>query len=529
MMDVVIIDDEIWVTRMLEKLIRWEDFGFRVAGVYHDGREGLAGIRELKPQLVLTDIRMPGIMGLDIMREMSESGDGPMFIIISGYNDFEYARTALDYGALGYLLKPIDQAELGKYVGKAAELQLQKQAEQQKEKRLQSSMGEMMEKLRKQTFLNLFEGTGEAAESVSSLNTLLRLSFCRGEYMIVGVFIDSAELEQEINGWITRAIWQVNLPADCYEMLTLTLNQEVILVLNYAQGEIPKIEQSLTEMFGEVLSSRPACGVTMGIGEAVREIGGLQCSYRRMREMQMARLVHGPNRVYNSRTEPHTAQNEQQMLYPNFEISLKQAFDSGQIDTLSKLVSAAVDRFMAKAQRHPELLMRGINQMLLLFESSAPLTEDKRRRLFADKRRMLACAGSIGQIKQMLGDFAAELTALRAESENNMAGPAVQKALAYIESAYMQDISLSEVAEKVNLNPNYFCEVFKRETGENFKKYLIAKRIGSAKEMLRNPAYKFSEISELVGYNDTKNFGKSFKKLVGVTPGEYRRLMTGND
>jgi two-component system response regulator YesN len=524
--DVLIIDDEIWVTRLLEKLIRWEDLGFRIVGVYHDGREGLAGIRELRPHLVLTDIRMPGITGLDIMRETQENGDAPMFIIISGYNDFEYAQTALSYGALGYLLKPIDQKELEKYISKAQNLHTQKQRKWQEEQALQNSMGQMTENLRERVFLNLFEGVGNPEEDISSLNSVLRLNLMQGDFITAGVFLDTEDRAAEVKELITRTIWKVNLPAYCYEMLTLPMPQEMLLVLNYAEGTTRKIEQSLFHMFDEVLSSKPACGVTLGIGEPVGRIGELSQSYRQLREMQMSRLVHGSNRVYNSRTEPRTSQDENQMLYPTFDISLKQAFNGGHASEVAKLTGFAVDRFMAKAQKYPVLLMRGVSRLLALYEVNAAFAAEKYP--FSEKRRALAGAGSVGQIKQMLAEIAAELIAARAGGEAASGASAMQKALEYIENSYTQDISLSDVAEVVNLNPNYFSEVFKRETGVNFKEYLISKRIGSAKELLRNPAYKLNEIAELTGYNDTKNFGRSFKKTIGVTPMEYRKLMTGN-
>lgn len=114
MIDVVIIDDEVWVAKMITQIIDWGAYGFRIAGIFHDGEEGLDGIRRLHPRLVLTDIRMPGLTGLDLIQTLSEESPDIMFVIISGYNDFEYAKSALTYGAIGYLLKPIDETELKK-------------------------------------------------------------------------------------------------------------------------------------------------------------------------------------------------------------------------------------------------------------------------------------------------------------------------------------------------------------------------------------------------------------------------------
>lgn len=116
---VFIIDDELWVSEVIKNIICWTDYDFCVEAVCHDSVDAIELIREKHPQLVLTDIRMPEKTGLEIIKEISAELPDIMFVVISGYNDFEYAKTALTYGAIGYLLKPIDQAELEQIVVKA--------------------------------------------------------------------------------------------------------------------------------------------------------------------------------------------------------------------------------------------------------------------------------------------------------------------------------------------------------------------------------------------------------------------------
>ena len=99
---VMIIDDEVWVTEVIRNIIDWNSFGFQVARVCHDGEEAISEIRDIHPELLMTDIRMPGKTGLEIIREVSEKMPDILCVVISGYSDFEYARTALSCGAVGY-------------------------------------------------------------------------------------------------------------------------------------------------------------------------------------------------------------------------------------------------------------------------------------------------------------------------------------------------------------------------------------------------------------------------------------------
>lgn len=145
MIDVVIIDDEVWVAKMITQIIDWGAYGFRIAGIFHDGEEGLDGIRRLHPRLVLTDIRMPGLTGLDLIQTLSEESPDIMFVIISGYNDFEYAKAALTYGAIGYLLKPIDETELKKVVLKAKKQLVSEELKQRSELQMRDTMGHTVE------------------------------------------------------------------------------------------------------------------------------------------------------------------------------------------------------------------------------------------------------------------------------------------------------------------------------------------------------------------------------------------------
>jgi two-component system response regulator YesN len=112
MIDVVLIDDEIWILKLIKKIVDWNELGFNIVGEAHDGNSGLEIVKKCNPQLIITDILMPGLDGIGLIKAVRELQLKTEFIIISGYSDFEYARSALSYAVFGYLLKPIDQDSL---------------------------------------------------------------------------------------------------------------------------------------------------------------------------------------------------------------------------------------------------------------------------------------------------------------------------------------------------------------------------------------------------------------------------------
>lgn len=528
MIDVVIVEDEIWIARMILKIIDWEALGLRITNIYYDGNEALIGIKKHKPQLVLTDIRMPGITGLDIVSEIHESNPDIMFIIISGYNDFEYAQTALSYGALGYLLKPIDENELKKVVIKARELIEQKQMRSQSEKQMKHSINEMVEKLREKTLFNMLNGLSISAGNLNEINEELHLKFCSGRFLATILAIEETNQVKKMTEKIMRAIWRVNLPSECFEIVTLTIAKEMIIILNYRDEPGLQVEDSLIRMFDEVLSDNSDSKITMGIGLEVENIFSISKSFEYAREMHMYRLIGGSNRCYNSRVQTRSAFSDNKLFCPNFELSLKQALNSKNVDELGKLTDDAIDYLVDKAQKQYAVLMIGINRLLTLFEESAPAGLFGWADYFFNRRISIVSSNTIREIKELMREICGELISNRSTDDSETYRPLMKLALEFINQNYMHDIGLGDVSEIVQMNPNYFSVVFKHEIGVNFKEYLTNKRIDIAKELLCNTVYKLSEISDFVGYNDVKNFGKMFKKAVGVAPIEYRKLMSGH-
>lgn len=529
MIDVVIIDDEVWVAKMITQIIDWGAYGFRIAGIFHDGEEGLDGIRRLHPRLVLTDIRMPGLTGLDLIQTLSEESPDIMFVIISGYNDFEYAKSALTYGAIGYLLKPIDETELKKVVLKAKKQLVSEELKQRSELQIRDTMGHTVEKLREQFFINFILGLGDRSIALNRVNEDLKLNFRVGSFQVVNLLLEQKNCSKICIDLITKAIWEVDLPTECCEMVTLNPRGDSILILNYTPEQKNAIQQILDRFFAVLLEKRPPCGITMGVGSVSGNFSDICVSYQSAHEIAMYRLLRGTNRVYSALKLPHTVSENTHTLDLNHDISLKQAFQSGDLEAVQKLTAQWIQWYFTKAQQAPQILIGGLNHLLSLYQENAPAGTRDWKAYFLERRDEIGAASSLQEVNLLLANAAKTILDSREPDSAASGQTAVQEVLRYIDHHYMQDLSLSEVADMVRLNPNYFCEIFKREAGINFKEYLVTKRIEQAKLLLKSPSYKLNEVAEMVGYRDGKHFGKAFKKLVGITPGAYRKLMLGHE
>lgn len=529
MIDVVIIDDEVWVAKMMTQIIDWGTYGFRIVGTFHDGEEGLEGIRRLHPRLVLTDIRMPGITGLDLIQTMSEEDPEIMFVIVSGYNDFEYAKAALTYGAIGYLLKPIDETELKKVVLKAKNQIVSEELKQRSELQMRDSMGHTVEKLREQFFLNFVLGLGDKTISLNRVNEDLKLNFRSGSFQVVDILAEQKSYAKPCVDLITKAIWEADLPTECYEMVTLSPRGDTILILNYMPSQMDTIQQMLDRFFSILLEKRPPCGVTMGVGTVSSQFSGISESYQSAREIAMCRLLRGVNRVYSAPRSPQIPPENRLTAPLSHDINLKQAFQSGDLEAVQRVTNQWTQWYFAKAQQAPQMLMNGLNHLLSLYQENAPSGDQNWKAYFLKRRDEVGAASSLEEVNLLLADTAKTLIDSREPRKAVSNQTAVQEVLRYIDLHYMQDLSLGDVADMVRLNPNYFCEIFKKEAGVNFKEYLVTKRIQQAKQLLKSPSYKLNEVAEMVGYRDGKHFGKAFKKLVGITPGAYRKLMLGHE
>ena len=520
---VMIIDDEIWVTEVIRNIIDWKKFGFEIVSVCHDGEEAMSVIREIQPELLLTDIRMPGKTGLEIIQEVAEDFREILCVVISGYNDFEYARTALSCGAIGYLLKPIDQKELERVVEKARGILEQSAAQRGAELRMQEKYEQTMDTLREQFFSGLLEGQMNQHISCRDVNQRLKMKFKDGYYRLIWMLPSPKADLRRLFADVNKTIWKHQLPVLCSEILPFIWRRKILLLLNYERERRSEIGTRVAKM----AQGFPAgvSGLIFLEGEEFSDLGKMTEESRRMKPLEFIRLRERAGNFYSSAYLKAYGEAPGNLLPPNLDISIRQAVRSRNAAEAEKTVADAYGHMSMRSGDHPASYGEGILKMVDILKKSAQGCPDGIRMIVAEMTEDIEAAESQEEIKEIFCRTARRLTEENSDMDEKREKTAVEWIRDYIDRHYSGSISLTDMSEMVHLNANYFSDIFHRETGKSFNEYLPSVRMEAAKTLLRQTGYKQGEVAAMAGYRDVKHFTRVFKKYVGISPSEYRKLM----
>lgn len=520
----MLVDDEEWNLEGLAQVVRWEEHGFRVECAAGNGREALRLLRSHSIDVVVTDIRMPFVDGLELIRTIAAEYSGIKTVILSGYGDFEYARQAIQYGAVGYLLKPTQQDELQALLARikdqldeARELradagQVRKFAETQIKYNLESALRE----------LALYGGKEHVA-AVESRVPAGRYGIClikdfREENMAVFAKLLG---ERELKRYF---------PPD-WTCLVLKYDGFVLLFLAAGAGEsdndlratLGQILASVRET-GKVLSYKPVLFATAAfpfadLEEAHRiyklSLERLRCTFQA--EDGIIPVAVGAGARSDAGVQeaeaPGGAEPESfaarilladkpevvQQLVDGFIARLKQGSPT------ASDVRGAVVRLAAA-------LRKALDDQIDEPYRGEPFDTDKLNEIYTFDQLEPYLKGSVYHFIEILQKY-----------QINYFTRLIYIVYEYVDTHYRDAIKLDDVARAVNLSTTYFCYVFKKETGMTFMDYLIKYRLEKSKRLLAETDLKLYEVAELVGYRDVRHYMKQFKRMYRKRPGEFRR------
>ncbi len=533
MIRTMIVDDEVWVCTLICNIVDWSNYGYTIIKRAYSGNEALEAIMDLKPDLIFTDIRMPGMDGLALIREVEKLGLDTKFIIISGYSDFEYAKTAIESGVLGYLVKPVEPDELSALLAK-----LQKNVFSSNQKQIKALLHEQLNKSRQQCheqFMYNFLLVNPRLDEnfrLASFNQEFNTYYQDGLFQVFSLVLDKKDFtsysvfKTEFFQNITEK-WYQYFKAHCFEVCVIRSAMSVICIVNYAKTDRQKIRVIAEDFFHECrnhVSKTPGYSITAGVGAPVMQFTDLAQSFAAAQNCIRARITLGTGQMIDL-TKKIPACDESaavlsgkgknllfQYINCTCELSAEDVintifFENGNLSndpvTLFKLVSQFVYAFYSV-----------LNMVNINFEEICPISQVEKE---------VESLYSIDQLKNYLANLL-QNGQLQNTSVQNKGSSAIKVLQSYIETNFNQEITLKDLSDQVYLNPKYICELFKKEIGMNFNDYLTQKRIEKAKLYLMNPCNRISEISAMVGYNDNKYFSRLFKKIVGVNPSQFRKL-----
>ncbi len=536
MIKVIIADDEENVCQLIRGLIDWESLGMEIVGVAHNGVEALELIKALLPDLMITDIRMPGYDGLEMIRRAKNIKGNLDFIIISGYRHFEYAQNAIKYGVSDYLLKPIKKEDFLVSLNKMRERYLQRTEQLSNEERLKRRLESDVDKLRANLFTERLLKKGMTTEELTleSINETYHFSFQPGLFQVCAVKIDYG-FDDQYNNAIhileEKVIQILNslFKEQCFDMGIFSDDSSIYFVLNFDAGGKKTIRKQMKAAFDELLAQKAAFEqpeFTICVGTVVEDIQQLKDSFRAARYAVGQRLLLGTGQFIEDVAVHTNSQREVAML-----AELNKTMGAA-LEVLDKAaVLSCIENL--EQQTETENLLSG-QEIISLAQHVCKmyLTHLRNNQIqihYGDEFYEKFCihanrCSSVHQLFEYLSIMVGESLEVIIEDKKQTDTKPIRLAKQYIQQNYMKPISLEEVSGYVGFNPTYFSTLFKKENGGNFVDYLSEIRMNSAKELLRETNLNIAVICEQVGYNDLKNFTKSFKKNVGLKPNEYRKL-----
>lgn len=498
MIRIAIFDDEEHIIRLIQTLIPWVELDCEFVGSASNGVEGMKIIEEAQPNIVITDIQMPGVDGLEMIRRCHEENSGVNFIIISGHRQFDYARQAISYGVENYLVKPIDRTELIDTITKIKNSLLE-------ETETQDALSSGEKTKRSVSFKEALTATSIATSKDFSVNktclVLLKLDFLGDSISPSLLKVACEKIETQL-----RKDKSIIASASVEDKIFLLVNGNDVSILSNINFNLKSFSSIFTKMvtFLNYINLSPGSLIANNAKKLEEAL-----------YLRYSKEVKQPLEVNSKEVFP--------ALYcsPIFEKNanlLATSFDCTLIATLLD----EIEKDILKNSKNYFLSLSYI-----LHKVSIELEKIGEEGLEFEKETTLYLSTS-PSIEDLFTRFRTQLLSkysLIMQKRVSEQKKPIRDAEEYLNKHYMDyDISLDTVSEYVNLGSTYLSSLFKKEKGVGFQDVLTNIRLENAKRLLVESNNAIYEIASAVGYSDVKYFAKLFKKNNGLKPNEYRKL-----
>ncbi len=524
---ILIVDDEKWVRAGLhasiEKLMLFDVIDEAVSG-----EDAILKADIKKYDIIITDIKMTDMTGLELIEQISSKNSFTRFIIVSGYSDFEYARTAISLGVDNYLLKPVKIQELKSAIEQSLSA-LNKSKINEKLQGINENLASDQKYIAFEKILNNVFYSGDEKE-ITDNNELEKYGFRNKKFVCMAtVFLNESELTERdffdgdtdlLKYGIKNILEETfnDLKVDQSEYFIFNslhnFNQIFIIITDFfAQNLKDKIRTVMNKLQKRVLEFLEL-EIKIGISELSETVKTVL--YGQCKQAYCQRFLHNDECTYFYTNEICDDYSWKKELL-NLKNNIVWRKNDGILSALEQLFNK--EYYENTGIYRCEEVYWAILHMFVSMSVEMQLPLDRQFNHLIRKNDSLDDFSRFSQLIKYFYINILEVLGTEKEQDNENA---IQWVKEYIEANYAKDIVVSDLAEKLDFHPAYFSAFFKKQTGQNFVKYLAEIRVLKACELLVNSNYSNQEIARMVGYNDPQYFYKVFKSVKGMTPLEYR-------
>jgi two-component system response regulator YesN len=492
---VFLVEDEIVTREGIRDNVDWEAYGFEFCGEAPDGEMALPLLQMARPDVLITDIKMPFMDGLQLCKIVRERMPHTKIIILSGHDEFEYAQEAISLGVMEYLLKPVGVQDLHNVLQKIAIQLQQEREEKEKLQKLCDQVEDNRVVLSERFLLKLVMGAVSSLEAIQKSQSL-GIDILAKCYLVAVIKIDLCGPPEQFDYHAYQHVQRMlsGLVENNPDVFFLKKDMEELILV--VKGNSPEYVQEEVDFLLEQIrrqDKETKCKLAIGVGTCKSRITELYKSFiEALANLQSAADKNRPVGANSGADKAGLLKVDKSAVGDYLKCGIKEEFDDFFDAHIRPLGETALSSYIVKNYIVMDIILATAQ--------------------FVDELG--------GDVDQIIPEIA---LAFRDGQTISRHVALIQQAREYIDSHYMDpDISLNEVSAQVYLSPSHFSVVFSQETGETFKEYVTGIRIKKAKELLRTTSLRSYEISLQIGYNNPHYFSYLFRKNTGLSPTEFR-------
>ena len=528
MLSVVIADDERSIVELIKHLLDPQIVETRIIGEAYNGIEAYDLIVKEKPDVAITDIRMPGLTGIELIQRCQCESPHTAFVMISGFQEFSYAQAALQYGAVDYLLKPLKKKNLNETLAKIdrekgmAATHMAKALEESKA--LSTNTGI----LRKQSILRLASDQKLLPEDLSvfeeaSVFNQQAGEYCMGVIKLANRIRPNMPVSHDTVDVLLEKISRF-MKNECIDVECCCQDSTGILYLHYNEKENPLSEQ-IRKLEAEIDADRyqfELLDITVGFGTVESSPNGLVRSFTAARDAVRSRIDMGVGIVLRFDERLHVL--PKVVVNPVDIMRMKHALEQMDEGELCRIIREIFNVWRAEQKKQASLytmaeeILRYIHQELTVNLPECQISD------YEESCRKMDQLMFSSALEEVCIQYVRTVIAECNEQKENAISKPVRDICRYLQKNYKEPFSLKNMAKMVTLSPVYVSSIFKKEMGVSISTYFTELRMDKAKELLKTTPMSIAAIAEAVGYQDTRYFSKLFIKTVGIKPMDYRKF-----
>lgn len=529
----MIVEDDVWEREGLTDFLDWSSLNIEIVGAASNGVEGLQMAREYSPDIILTDIRMPMMGGLKLANEVQTIIENCKIIVITGHDDFQYAKDAIHIGVHDFLLKPIQKEQLLKTINKTIRILSHERQEEEYINKLKVQISERTFKEKEQILLDILKGNYKDLEAF--LNTgASDLSFCLEKTVAMVI---------EVNGFSYREMDYCHRQAHFSEFYKkvrkLIGNKGLTAISDIEKSEIaiclsvkedkPKEVKEVIGKIQEQDSGLKKFDFIIGVGSLANSLSDFEESFKHAKIAlnSIFFLDEGNILYYHDLVHQEKSKESAACEFLNSAPDYSRRIQNAVVSSDPKEIIALTDKLFNFISNHAldknlvcDFLANMIHELSVFL-----LSKDDSHNMYDagdDLLERFHSSIKLGQLKEWIQEYLIYTNRSFSKNRKNKEEYIIDNVMYYIRNHYKEDIGLDIIAHSLDVSPNYLGSLFKKHAGRRFTQVLTSYRMEKAEELLLSGQDNIKDIAKAVGFRNSSYFCTVFKKIHGISPMEYR-------